>query len=80
MPTVVEDQIYYRTLEACQKAGISKATFFRWLRTGVIEDVMHKDRKGWRLFAEADIERIKSEVNRTTGLNDESPSRWRRNE
>ena len=77
MPTVDEDQIYYRTLEACQKAGISKATFFRWLRAGVIEDVMYKDRKGWRLFAEADIDRIKSEVNRTTEWNSESISQQR---
>jgi predicted site-specific integrase-resolvase len=62
MPVKLNGQTYYRTSEACRKAGISKATYFRWLSEGVIEDVAHKDRRGWRLFTDADVERIKTEA------------------
>ena len=56
--------MYYRTLEACHMAGVSRATLFRWLKAGILEDVMPRDRKGWRLFTENDINRIKSEATR----------------
>jgi len=62
MPITINGQTYYKTLEACKLAGISKATFFRWLREGVIEDMAIKDRRGWRLFTKEDIERIRNEV------------------
>ena len=62
----INNQTYYRTSEACQMAGISKATLFRWLKVGILEDVVCKDRKGWRLFTEDDIKRIKSEVTRVS--------------
>jgi len=48
-------------------AGISRATLFRWLKVGIIDDVVHKDRKGWRLFTGNDINRIKSEAIRISG-------------
>jgi predicted site-specific integrase-resolvase len=62
----INGQTYYRTLEACQISGISRATLFRWLKAGVIEDAMSRDRKGWRLFTKSDIDRIESEVIRLT--------------
>jgi hypothetical protein len=62
----INGQIYYRTLEACHMAGVSRATLFRWLKAGVLEDAMPRDRKGWRLFTENDINRIKSEATRVT--------------
>ena len=64
MTIVVEGQRYYRTSEACRKAGISRATFLRWLKEGILEDVSHADRRGWRLFTEEDLARIKAEANR----------------
>jgi len=64
MPITVEGQTYYRTSEACKRAGISKVTFLRWLKEGILEDVRHADRRGWRLFTEEDINRIKAEVNK----------------
>ena len=64
MPTVINNRTYYRTLEACRIAGVSRSTFFRWLKTGIVEDVPHKDRKGWRLFTENDIDKIKAEANK----------------
>ena len=60
----INGQTYYRTSEACQRGGISKATLFRWFKVGIVEDVERKDRKGWRLFSENDIDRIKSEATR----------------
>jgi predicted site-specific integrase-resolvase len=53
---------YYHTKEACLKAGISKATFHRWIKQGIISDNMIKDRRGWRLFSEADIKDIRMEA------------------
>jgi len=62
----INDQTYYRTSEACQRAGISRATLFRWFRVGILKDVMSRDRKGWRLFTQDDINRIKSEATRVS--------------
>ncbi len=64
MPLAVDGQIYYRTAEACQEAGISKNTFLRWVREGVFPDVQYRDRRGWRLFSEPEVDRLKKEVHR----------------
>lgn len=48
--------------------GISRATFFRWIKEGTIEDVLNKDRRGWRLFTEEDIERLKKEAHKISGV------------
>ena len=64
MSTTINGQTYYRTLEACQRAGISRATLLRWIRQGILQDVRYKDRNGWRLFTEDDINRIKCEATR----------------
>ena len=45
-------------------AGISRSTFLRWLKGGVIKDVIYKDRRGWRLFTDDDINRLKNEATR----------------
>ena len=65
MSVVIEGNTYYRTREACRKAGISKATLFRRFEDGVLEDTMPKDKNGWRLFSEDDISRIRFEASRT---------------
>jgi excisionase family DNA binding protein len=64
MPIVVDGQTYYRTSEACDRAGIGRSTFLRWLKEGVLEDVSYAERRGWRLFTQEDIDRIKAEANR----------------
>ena len=66
MPVVINGQTYYKTSEACSQAGIGRSTFFRWLRMGVIEDVPHRDRNGWRLFTEEDINRMRNEAGTVT--------------
>ncbi len=64
MPTTINGQTYYRTAEACQIAAISRNTFFRWIREGLFADVEHRDRRGWRLFTEDEVNRLKAEANR----------------
>ena len=63
MPTVINSETYYRTTEVCQMVGISRSTLLRWLSSGIVKDVSHRDRRGWRLFTKADIKRIKDEAN-----------------
>jgi excisionase family DNA binding protein len=56
---------YYRTAEVCDLAGVGKSTLMRWLKDGVITKPLLRDRRGWRLFTEDDVEVIQHEVNRT---------------
>jgi len=45
-------------------AGISKNTFLRWVREGMFTDVELRDRRGWRLFSNDDLDRLKAEVHK----------------
>ena len=63
MPIEINGQIYYRTLEACKRTGISRATLFRWLKGGILEKP-HRDRRGWRMFTEGDLNKIQAEATR----------------
>jgi len=64
MSVKINGKTYYRTAEVCLSVGISKATLFRWLREGVFEEAKYRDRRGWRLFTEDEIDKLKTEVNR----------------
>jgi len=55
--------IYYSTAEVCKKAGISRATLFRWLKAGILEKY-HKNRRGWRIYTEEDLQKIRAEVSK----------------
>ena len=63
MPIEIDGQTYYRTLEACARTGISRATLFRWLRQGILQK-SYKDRRGWRIFTEDDLNTIRTEASR----------------
>ena len=60
MPIEINKNLYYTTAEICEKTSISRATLSRWLKQGVLKE-LHKDRRGWRLFTEDDLEKIKTE-------------------
>ncbi len=64
MTATNRSRIYYRTTEACKIAGISRSTLLRWFRSGTLKDVTHRDRRGWRLFTQADIEKIRYEAHK----------------
>jgi len=66
MTISLDGKTYYRTAEACRLAGISRNTYFRWLREGLLPDVGMRDRRGWRLFTEEDLLRLRNEANRVT--------------
>ena len=68
MPVEINSQIYFRTAEVCQRAGISRTTLFRWLREGVLQDTYLRDRRGWRLFSEDNLQTILNEVNKTESI------------
>ena len=59
-------QTYHATAEACRIAGASINTFLRWVRQGLFADIEHRDRRGWRLFTEDDLSKLKSRVNKVT--------------
>jgi excisionase family DNA binding protein len=61
VPIEIDGQVYYRTSEACKKTGVSRATLFRWLKAGILEKY-HKDRRGWRMFREEDLTKIRVEA------------------
>ena len=63
MPIEIDGQTYYRTSESCKKTGISRATLFRWLEAGILEK-SYKDRRGWRIFTEEDLNKIRAEAKR----------------
>jgi len=63
MPIEIDGKRYYETTEVCEKAGISRPTLFRWLRRGILSK-LRKDRRGWRLFTEEDLNKIRAEAKR----------------
>ncbi len=63
MPVKINGNLYYATVETCEKTGISRATLSRWLKQGLLKE-LHKDRRGWRLFTEDDLKKLKAETER----------------
>jgi DNA-binding transcriptional MerR regulator len=61
MSIEINGKTYYRTAEVCAKAGISRATLFRWLKAGVLKKT-YRDRRGWRMFTEGDLEVMRAEA------------------
>ena len=59
MPVRIDEQTYYYTGEVLKEVGITRTTFYRWLKEGKIEDVTLRDRNRKRLFTEEDVEKLK---------------------
>ena len=66
MTVMISGKRYFRTADVCQAVGISKATLFRWLKSGTLNHPVHRDRRGWRLFTEEDVNQLESEANLIT--------------
>ena len=64
MPVEIDGRAYYRTAEVCQLIGISRTTLFRWLKAGSFAEAKYRDRRGWRLFTEEEVEKMRTEANR----------------
>jgi len=64
MPVLISGYKYYRTAEVCRKVGISRTTLFRWLAEGIFKEPESRDRRGWRLFTEEEVNEMAKEANR----------------
>ena len=62
MTILIKGRTYYRTRDVCGIVGVSRSTLLRWISSGLIRDTVTRDRRGWRLFTEADIKRIEDET------------------
>ena len=64
MPVTMKGETYYRTAEVYRVLGVSRTTLYRWLKNGIFGEARYRDRRGWRLFTEHEVERMKAEANR----------------
>ncbi len=64
MAVKVNGQTYFRTADVCRLVGISRTTLFRWLKEGMLSDAISRDRRGWRLFTEGEVNTLKTEAER----------------
>lgn len=64
MPMISNKETYYRTVEVCRIAGISRNTLFRWLKEGIYTEPEKRDWRGWRLFSQSQLDRIKEKTGR----------------
>ena len=67
MPVMIDGESYYRTIEVCRIAGISRNTLFRWLKVGVISEPERRDWRGWRLFSQSQLDCVKAKTNKVAG-------------
>jgi predicted site-specific integrase-resolvase len=63
MPREMNGNRYWSASEVCQEAAISRPTLYRWLKRGILTR-MHRDRKGWRMFTEEDLKKIRLEASK----------------
>ena len=69
MPKIINNKKYYHTSEACSIAGISKNTFLRWVANNTFAEVQYRDGRGWRMFDENELTRLKNEVTKRNSVN-----------
>ncbi len=62
MPIKVDGKLYFQTSEAARMAGISRSTLLRWLDQGIVSESNRRDRRGWRIFAQEEIDTIIDEA------------------
>jgi predicted site-specific integrase-resolvase len=64
VPFVVDGRKLYRIGEALASASLSRATYFRWLKQGRLQDTQFKDRNGRRVFTEEELGNLRKECER----------------
>ena len=63
--STMEHEQLYSTREVAQRVGVSKETLLRWLRAHKIPEP-DRDRNGWRIFSEAEVNDLLRYKNRVT--------------
>lgn len=64
MPVTIQGVTLYRISEALMRAGVSRATYFRWVRLGRVPDCRYKDRNGRRLFTVEEVRDLEGVAHR----------------
>lgn len=55
----------YSTSDVAERAGVSRDTILRWLKTGKVPEPS-RDRNGWRVFTEAEIKLVLRHATKVT--------------
>jgi hypothetical protein len=62
MPLVIDGRQMFPIGEALAEAGISRATYFRWIRLGRVNDGEYSDRNGRRILTLEEVQYLKKEA------------------
>jgi predicted site-specific integrase-resolvase len=73
MPITANGTTVYRIGEALGMAGVSRATYFRWIRDGRIPDARFRDRNGRRVFTAEEVESLRAVVHRLVEASPQFP-------
>jgi len=58
MPRNIGDSQFFTLIEVCRMVGVHRTTLLRWLAAGKVPNAK-RDRHGWRLFSQEQVEAIK---------------------
>jgi DNA-binding transcriptional MerR regulator len=58
MPITANGTTVYRIGEALLEAGLSRATYFRWVREQKVADTRFRDRNGRRVFTAQEVQEL----------------------
>ena len=64
MPTQIDGSLVFPIGEALGRAGVSRATYFRWVKSGRISDARFRDRNGRRVFTTEEVAALEGLANR----------------
>src|SRR5262245_6414914 len=70
MPRIIGGKQYFTLIEVARIVGVHRTTLIRWIVAGKVHDAK-RDRHGWRLFGEEQVEAIKDFALYTTDPTDE---------
>ena len=59
----IDSEKYYTSKEVCQKIGISRSTLWRWVQKDPSNDTRYRNRNGWRLWSDEQLEVIDMHFN-----------------
>lgn len=62
MPIELDGKKVYRIGEALETAGLSRSTYFRWVRESRVHDTKYRDRTGRRVFTPEELDALRAEA------------------
>src|SRR5262245_30229733 len=64
VPLVIDGRPMFPIGEALAEAGISRATYFRWIRLGRVNDGEFRDRNGRRILTLEEVHYLKKQAHK----------------